>query len=170
MDGRGLLGARADVLRGLLRVLRLLQSPIHSSRKLRVGLLVASIGVAVGRVDLVMMFMMVVVEGWCVLLLVVVEAGPVGHRPVVRRGVGRLLLPLLVLPVPAVLLRLLHDHVLTGVARWRLEAILILYLLLLVLLDSRLALLHHHHLLLTPTAMVSLLSAHLLSIRPLMML
>ena len=48
MDGRGLFGARADVLRGLLRVLRLLQSPIHPSRELRVGLLVASVRVTVG--------------------------------------------------------------------------------------------------------------------------
>ena len=48
MDGRGLLGARANVLWCLLRVLRLLQGPIHPSCKLRVGLLVASVGVTVG--------------------------------------------------------------------------------------------------------------------------
>ena len=47
IDRGGLLGARAYVLRGLLRVLSLLQSAIHPGRELRVGLQVAPIRVTV---------------------------------------------------------------------------------------------------------------------------
>ena len=73
-----------------------------------------------------------------------------------------MLVPLLGLSVPAVLiLGLLHDHVLPGVARRRLEAILVFYFFLFVFLNCSRTFLLHHHLLLPSTAMVSLSSTDL---------